>query len=179
MTQLEILNSLRNALHNVLSDLFIVAPDDYLNSDNFINARNALRNSVDSIKAFNQIKDCAKPQTVNSKLSKIGKRTNAKPRYNYDAEGNHIKAQDLVAGRLRRYMATNTEPPIISMICRECNVTNNGHINSFICAQGDLFLWLGNFPSYDWMKSHKNKYKDSINGIKTAYTEMTTLAGVK
>jgi hypothetical protein len=164
MTQLEILNSLRNALHNVLSDLFIVAPDDYLNSDNFINARNALRNSVDSIKAFNQIKDCAKPQTVNSKLAKIGTRENAK---------------DLVVGRLRMYMATNTEPPMISMICRECNVTSNGHINSFVCAQGDLFLWLSNFPSYDWMKSHKNRYEDSLNGIKTVYTEMTTLAGVK
>lgn len=97
MTQLEldILNSLRNALHSVLSDLFIVAPDDYLNSDNFINARNALRNSVDSIKAFNKIKDCAKPQTVNSKLLKIKKRTKARPRFNYDAEGNHIKAHDL------------------------------------------------------------------------------------
>ena len=179
MTQLEILNSLRNALHNVLSDLFIVAPDDYLNSDNFINARNALRNSVDSIKAFNAIKDCAKPQTVNNKLSKIGTRTNAKPRFNYDAEGNHIKAQDLVAGCLRRYMATNTEPPIISRICRECNVTNNGNINTFICAQPDLVLFLGKFPSYNWMRLHKNRYEDSLNAIKTAYTEMTTLAGVK
>jgi len=176
MTQLEILNSLRNALHNVLSDLFIVAPDDYLNSDNFINARNALRNSVDSIKAFNQIKDSAKPQTVNSKLAKIGTRKNAKPRYNYDAEGNHIKAQDLVAGRLRRYMATNTEPPIISMICRECNVTNNGHINSFICNQSDLVLFLGKFPSYNWMRLHKNTVTNRLNGV---YTEMTTLAGVK
>ena len=174
MTQLEILNSLRNALHNVLSDLFIVAPDDYLNSDNFINARNALRNSVDSIKAFNQIKDSAKPQTVNNKLSKIGKRTNAKPRYNHDAEGSHIKPQDLVAGRLRRYMATNTEPPIISKICRECDVTNNGHINSFICAQDDLVLFLGKFPSYNWMRSHKNTITNRLNEV---YTEMQTLSG--
>ena len=161
MTQLEILNSLRNALHNVLKDLFIVAPDDYLNSDNFINARNALRNSMDSIKAFNAIKDSAKPQTVNSKLSKIGTRENAK---------------DLVAGRLRMYMATNTEPPMISMICRECNVTSNGHINTFVCAQVDLVLWLGNFPSYDWMKSNKNTITNRLNEV---YTEMTTLAGVK
>lgn len=179
MTQLEILNSLRNALHNVLSDLFTVAPDDYFNSYNFINARNALRNSVDSIKAFNAIKDSAKPQTVNSKLSNIGTRKNAKPRLNYDAKGNHIKAQDLVAGRLRRYMATNTEPPIITMICRECNVTNNGHINSYVCAQPDLVLFLGKFPSYNWMRLHKNRYEDSLNGIKTANIEMTTLAGVK
>jgi hypothetical protein len=73
-------------------------------------------------------------------------------------------------------MATNTEPPIISMICRECNVTNNGHINSFICAQSDLVLFLGKFPSYNWMRLHKNTVTNRLNEV---YTEMSTLAGVK
>ena len=168
MTQLEILNSLRNALHNVLSDLFIVAPDDYLNSDNFVNARNALRNSINKC---NESKDCVKTQTVNIKTTK---RINAKPRKNYDSNGNHVKANDLVAGRLRMYMATNTEPPMITLICKECNVTNGGDINKYVCAQKDLVLWLGNFPSYDWMKSHKNTITNRLNEV---YTEMQTLSG--